>query len=805
MVNGNSENIPEMKPNGEFSGNLPQAETNLDNGRRETGGEFEFVRPPSPFFSISQKIIIALIIFVAGLLVYFLLKYSRGSASDLTSHSYKQSPAAVLRQGSKPQPPQTPLPQTESAEKNEQPISLQTAQSLEKQKDYQQAFDSYSWLRQNLLQTGEDSRLLADFLQFKMALCQQRMSRQEEADRIFKTLANSSSPAIRCFAAYNSIGSQIKNKQYLAALANTYRCLGSLELLGLERESAAALTRNCHFLAAQCLTQNILMLSGENGKLPEQLWISQTQIDPFVNLDEAQIISLLGSGSEILNRALLAPQIQPAGGGPVRWQVACYRASVEELLSRFATAAGLELKWNFAAGGSSEQANVRRRIVTLYLPGATERQVAAVAAGCAGLLASVDDNGTITVYNPEDISVLSEQLSVCSEQAVSLWHQFLLRFDQDASAGNVHFAIGLLYAQMQDIPKAISEFKLVANRFTHSAIVPFALLNSSRLKTNIKDYSGAREDLLQLVEQYPDAAVGDEAVFYLADATFAASLFGEARPLYEKLYNLNLSLRSQAAASFGLGCCLFEEKKYEESIKWLTRYLNLTKEKPDENLYRAYLLMGRAYLGLDKADEACTAFQYALAGRPAGGGPEEYIEITSALVDSFVVRERFVEALGVLDSVELWRLSQKENVKVVLLKAEVLRRIGLVDKAVSVIGDRADYVSDVQLKARILFELAQCYKADGRLELARRNLSDILVIAEKGLLFDSAAIELADVCKKLGRNSEAISVCVQLLNSQPQDDVKKQALSILAYVYRSQKDYDNALLALMGKWKNDNQ
>jgi tetratricopeptide (TPR) repeat protein len=803
MVNGNSENIPEMKPNGEFSGNLPQAETNLNNDWRQTEGKFEFVRP-SPFFSISQKIIIALIILVAGLLVYFLLRYSRGSVSDLTSRSYKQSPATVLRQESKPQPPQTPLPETESAEKNEQPISLQTAQSLEKQKDYQQAFDSYSWLRQNLLQTGEDSRLLADFLQFKMALCQQRMSRQEEADRIFKTLANSSSPAIRCFAAYNSIGSQIKNKQYLAALANTYRCLGSLELLGLERESVAALTRNCHFLAAQCLTQNILTLSGENGKLPEQLWISQTQIDPFVNLDQAQIISLLGSGSDILNRALLAPQIQSAGGEPVRWRVACYKASVEELLSRFATAVGLELKWNFAAGGSSEQANVRRRIVTLYLPGATERQVAAVAAGCAGLLVSVDDN-TITVCNPEDIPVLSEQLSVCSEQAIGLWQQFLLRFDQDASAGNVHFAIGLLYAQMQDIPKAISEFKLVTNRFTHSAIVPFALLNSSRLKTNIKDYSGAREDLLQLVEQYPDAAVADEAVFYLADTTFAASLFGEARPLYEKLYNLNLSPQSQAAASFKLGCCLFEEKKYEESIKWLTRYLNLTKEKPDENLYRAYLLMGRAYLGLDKANEACTAFQSALAGRPAGAGPEEYIEIVSALVDSFIVRERFIEALGVLDGVELWRLSQKENVKVVLLKAGILRRMGLVDKAVSAIGDRADYVSDALLKARILFELARCYEADGRLELARRNLSDILVIANKGLLFDSVAIELADVCKKLGRNSEAISVCVQLLNSQPEDDVKKQALLILAYVYRSQKDYDNALLALMGKWKNDNQ
>ena len=212
--------------------------------------------------------------------------------------------------------------------------------------------------------------------------------------------------------------------------------------------------------------------------------------------------------------------------------------------------------------------------------------------------------------------------------------------------------------------------------------------------------------------------------------------------------------------------------------------------------------MGKAYLGLDKADQACTAFQYALAGQHS---PEEYIQIISALVDSFIARDKLVEALGVLDGVESWRLSQKENVEVLLLKARVLRQMGFVDKAISAIGDRADYVSDAQLKAEILFELARCYKADGRLELARRNLSDILIIAEKGQLFDNAAIELADVCRKLGRNSEVVSVCIQILNSQPKDDVKKQALSILADAYRSQKDYDNALLALMGKWKNNKQ
>ncbi len=205
---------------------------------------------------------------------------------------------------------------------------------------------------------------------------------------------------------------------------------------------------------------------------------------------------------------------------------------------------------------------------------------------------------------------------------------------------------------------------------------------------------------------------------------------------------------------------------------------------------------------MGKAEQACTAFQYALAGKHS---PEEYIQIISALVDSYVARDKLIDALNVLDGAEIWRLSQKENVGVLLLKAKVLRQMGLVDRAVLLIGDRADYVQDAQLKAQILFELSECYKADGRLELARRNLSDVLVIAEKGELFDNASIELADVCKKQGRDSEAVSVCTQILNTEPKEEVKKKVLAILADAYRSQKDYDNALLALMGKWKTESR
>jgi tetratricopeptide (TPR) repeat protein len=814
MVNGNSDNVPETRPDDQFADNQDEAADQTN-----SGSEFDYVQTKTPsnglsIFSISQKIIITLIVIISLTLAFLLFKHPKTSITDPNSTTYSQNHTAT------PQPPKqqplsnfksqisNPAPaETELTAKDESaaPLSLQTAQILENQKNYQQAYDSYNRLSQILPQTDTQSRLLADFLHFKRAICLERLGKDDDADRIFKNLAGSSSPAIRCFAAYDSIARQIKSKQYIAALTTSYRCLGLLELVKIEKDSAAALTRNCYFLAAQTLTQNILLLSGQDKGLPEQLWMNRMMIDPFIGLNEEQVLSLASGGCDTLNKALLSCQIQKIQqlqNMPDRWLVISNKTPVEELLSRFASGAGLELKWNFSSEGSSEQTNIRKRMVTLYLPAATAQQIVIEAAGCAGLIASIDDKGIITLSNPADFSTLSEQLSVCSEQAVNLWHQFLFRFDQDSAAGNVHFALGLLFAQANDTPKAVTEFKLVSNRFTHSPLVPFALLYSSRLKTNIKDYRGAREDLMQLVEQYPDASVADQAVSYLADAAMKESLYSEARPLYEKLYNLNLSPQSQASACFGIGCCFFDEKEYEPSIKWLTRFINLTKDNPDENFYKAYLLIGRAYIGLDKPDQACAAFQYALEGRHS---PEEYVQIISALVDGFIAREKLVEAIGILDTVEAWRLSQNETVKVLLLKAKVLRLMGFVDKAVAAVGDRADFVTDEQLKAEILFELAQCYKADDRLELARRNLSDVLTLAEKGPLFYDAALQLAAVCKKMEKNSEAISVCIQILNSQPKTDVKKQALSILADAYRSRKDYDNALLALMGNWKNDKQ
>jgi tetratricopeptide (TPR) repeat protein len=107
------------------------------------------------------------------------------------------------------------------------------------------------------------------------------------------------------------------------------------------------------------------------------------------------------------------------------------------------------------------------------------------------------------------------------------------------------------------------------------------------------------------------------------------------------------------------------------------------------------------------------------------------------------------------------------------------------------------------LKVKISFELAQCHIAKGNLESARDSLSEILGIVEPGPLAEQAAMELADVCLKLGRGSQAVSVCLQLLESGVSEQKKQEILRMLAAAYNQQKNYNKATLALSGWWKKE--
>jgi tetratricopeptide (TPR) repeat protein len=765
-------------------------------------------------FSTLQKILAVSIIAVISVLLYVLFKSPPGTVAgstsiptDLTEQSAQQasvtgSPVAASeelmpQQIREQEPPLSPR----------QPLSLEVARNFYLQKDYDKAFAAYSELCQALPASEE---LLKDFLRLKMALCAKEAVDFEQMSRLLTTVCESPSPAVRIVANYHLCLLEIQRKRYLRARTRAYKTIALIKTVDFDDDWVLSFECDCSFLAAECLTLHILMLGGVDTDLPGDLWGTPTaSSDPFGRLNETELRRFLNSGAEHLGKGLLDPKIKKLeqDEGPPRWSVSSYGAPVEELLAKFAARADIDIHWIFSGTSNSIPAeeSIRQRPVSLYLPAATSQQVVLTAAGCAGLLASAEGRPgeeKVTIYDPAEYSSLSRHISFLSRQAISLWQKFVLTFYSDERLGNAHFVMGLLHSLI-DLPiEAIAEYKLVANRFSQMSLAPFALLHSSKLKASLRDYPGAREDLKQLVEQYPDVEIYGQAYLRLADATMEAGLDAEAARLYQRVYNFGLSGGAKRASAIGAARCLYETKAYEGAAKWLTRYIDLAGSDKNNNLYSAYFLLGQSNLALGKYQQACDAFKYALAEQSSR---QQYVEAITLLVKSHIEQENFVEALDTLSSVSSVALSKEQSVEMLLLKCRIFKMLGLLDTAIVFLRDRAEYVSVPQLNAKISLELALCNIAKGNLESARSGLSEILGTVEPGPLAQQAGMELADVCLKLGRGSQAVSVCLQLLELDLSEQRKQQVLKMLAEAYNQQKNYDKATLALAGRWKKDDK
>ncbi len=768
--------------------------------------------------SVLQKsLILGIILIVAALLYVFLKPVPKGHGESspqpiahitpkpaVTPPTPKTQPSksvenTISQLQQAPAQPQQAQRQ-ESEPQPTQPLSLQVAGDLYLQKDYQQAMAAYNQLCHNISINPEEE-LLRDFLRLRAAFCAYKLNDFEQADILFRNVSQSRSPVVNIIANYQLCLLEMQRKQYLKAWTKACQTIALIDAVTFDREWTLSLQKTCNFLVAESITRSVLSLYDADKDIPEQLWKNADLPEPFNNINETELRAFLNSGSEQMDKSALSPQIEnlEQQGAISRWSVSCAGASIEELLARFTANAGLDLRWISSGETSSKETRdlAKQKSVYLYMSGVTSQQFVATAAGCAGLLAHIENQQMVNVLDPTNTTPLSEQKTLLSQEAISLWQKYLLVFHGDERSANAHYALGLLQDVNGQTADAAGEFKFVANRFSQSPLASFALLNSSRIKTNLRDYTGACQDLSDLVQQYPDTSFAGQAHLYLADATFKTQLYDEAQRIYMKVYNLGFSQELQAAAAYGTAKCLYEKKDYQSAEQWLNKYLRMAKDKKSQEVYEAYFLLGKADTALGKPQQACEVFEYTLA---AEHSPQEYADIASNLAGVYIEQERFVEALELLAGIPSWQLSQQDAVNVLLLQSKVVRAMGLIDNAITMLDDRAEYISDAQLKAKISFELADCYISKGNLELALKSLTEVLVLAESGHLVNQARLASADVYLKLGQSPQTIPICSQLLESDAAPEIKQKAKELMASAYTQEKDYNRAALVLLGKW-----
>jgi tetratricopeptide (TPR) repeat protein len=199
---------------------------------------------------------------------------------------------------------------------------------------------------------------------------------------------------------------------------------------------------------------------------------------------------------------------------------------------------------------------------------------------------------------------------------------------------------------------------------------------------------------------------------------------------------------------------------------------------------------------LDQPAQAHAALNLALKGELTR---EQHVETIATLVQACLKQGLYIEALNLLEGTQAWQLSQQESVELRLLRARLLRTIGLLDKAVAVLADQMLFIPNPDLKVRVALELGRCYSAQERDDLARETLSQPFALVEPGPLALELGAALSEVSLRLGRSQQAASVCDQLLAYAEPGGHRDRLLKLQAEAYRQQERYDRAILAVIGQ------
>ncbi|MDD5133960.1 MAG: hypothetical protein PHP01_00940 [Phycisphaerae bacterium] len=680
-----------------------------------------------------------------------------------------------------------------------EPASLYTASQYYRQGDYKKAFGVFKKLRNGL--TFADNEPFRDYLLLCMAICDLKTGNSDQAVNYLRTASGSDFNFVRLCANYYLCQIELSNKQLESVSTRAYQVLALIESVVPDKK-LAAVKRDCEYYTAVALTRTLTGLSDTDKDVPQDLYQQNSaNYDAILDTDEEKLKQAFASQQKKFQDSILSPSIrqcspaQDANNGeqtPLNLSncsVIAWISSIEELLSRFVSNYSVELNWNI----DNDLQTIRQRPVRLYMVRCPVEQFIQVSTGAVGLAAEVNDN-VIKIYNPSDYTLLSEHLDLLYNQAIGRWQKFMISHFEDNRISNAHFALAALYTSKNNIPQAIDEFKLITSKYSQSKITPYALLRSSKLKIAIKDFTGARRDLTELVEQYPDCLIADRAYLLLADITSVQGDKLHAGKLFTKVYHLNYSADSQKAAAINAAQTFYEGGDYESAIQWATTYVNIAKTGDKNALYRAYLLIGKTYTAWDKFDKGCSALRFALAGQLT---KEEYNDTVFSLLDGYIKKQNFVDALDLLGNIDSWQFSEHEFMQLLILKSRVYRNMSLYSKAISTLADKAEYIADKQTKSQMLYEIALAKIEMGNLNSAYNTLMEAVRLCQPGVFNDQITITLAEVCLKLNRDQQVSNLCSELIRNSSSQQIKQLARLLTADVYSRQNNFDKAALALL--------
>lgn len=643
--------------------------------------------------------------------------------------------------------------------------------------DYSQAHQRYTELALQCRQVPAE-RLVHDYFTLRIAQCLRRTGKTAEAQGLFEKVSQSLSPVVRAMGYYGLALQDYDQDRFLSARSNAYRAAGALESL----EKQLPLLADCDFLVNQALTEKVRTFRSTDRFTP---WPHHEAHDPFVNLTRDQLRELLAEGASRMNPSVLGSEFQAARipGQTGLWQARADRVTIEEALNQFAAQADRDIRW------MNVSEKVRRRSVDMYFSHVGPQRYCEIIAGASGLVSRFTLE-QVLIHDPMEEPSANAQMELLAREAISSWRLFFLRYPKDPRVPMGHFALAAISEWQGKEVEAMREFALLARRFEEAAVAPDALLRSAQIKLKLQDLSGARRDLNDLLDLYPDHAGIDDVYLLLGDVTEKAGQLTDAAELYERLYLRNFSPDSRRRAAYGAGRCHFNLGTYDMASVWLARFLAMIPDARGLDYTRGYFLLGRAEAYQGNLSVAAQAFQRGLAGMP------DEKERVDALIDLAAVRisqEDYVLALGVLGDLGDEALGPEQTVAYIRQLSRVCREIGILDRARTYLRIELSRTDDPKTRAQIGLELAKCHMESRDNAAARQLLTEIMPDMPDGASTFDAATLLAEACLALGEADQAISVAEPILQQDPDPTIAARLRRVLGEAWLAKDDYAKAV------------
>lgn len=625
--------------------------------------------------------------------------------------------------------------------------------------------------------------LTGDYFQLRQAQSLLRTGRTDEARKLLEYLQGCPSPVLRAMASYILAREALAEKRYLACRTEAYRGVAALEAM----ETQLPLQADCLFLVGRSLTEMYQTFHTTDRQVT---WPDSEGTDPFRELSRRELRDLLRDGQQrIQPRTLNANlRIQHDPLNPSRWEVSCQNATVREVINQFASQSGLDVKWHV------NNTAALRRPLDFHMRSVSSQMLSEVAAGMTGLVGRFTLD-SILIYDPLAETSARAQSDLLRREAASVWRLFFLRCSQDPRVPTAHFALATLHAWSGEAVAAINEYSLLAKRYDRSSEAPLALLASAKLKVNMMNYVGARQDLLDLLDLYPTYSQAGEVWLLLGNINENAGKLDDALDTYRNLYHRNLSETSRKQAALSAGRCYYRMEKYEDATKWFARFVATRPQPSSPEYVEAYLLLARSAAQANKLDIAVQAFQRGLVGNP-----EMRVRIPALLdlAGLMIRQEQYVQAMGIVEKLkaeDLWPDAASRRTE---LHAEILRSIGLPDKARGVVRQAMNDLPGLAQQQSLKLELARCHLAARDDREARQVLTDLLSRLSDGPLADQASLLMAEVCLRQNEPKQTITLAEPLVTSQAPEQVKARARQLLGEAWLALEQYDKAALALSG-------